>query len=57
MNLPKRATLGGRGGEEIEMEPRLIKEQIDEAQKWLAVHSTATAAARVKYASFENFRE
>jgi hypothetical protein len=55
--LPRRsATSGGGQGEEIELEPRLIKEQADAARAWLAGYSSAADGGSAKYASFEDFR-
>lgn len=52
--IPRRATHGGRGGEEVEMAVEAYRQEINEAKRWLAVHGTS--AAGVTVASFENFR-
>ena len=56
LSLPKRAMKGGRSsGEEIELEPRLLAEQIGEAKRFLS--EANLAAATPKVFSIENFRD
>lgn len=52
--LPRRAAHGGRGAEEVELELRLIREELNAASQWLAVKG-ATGGG-IKHVSFENFR-
>jgi hypothetical protein len=55
LNLPKRVSKGGRlQGEEIEFDPRLLAEQIAEAQRWLSAYDVANSPARGF--SIRNFR-
>lgn len=53
LNLPKRVAHGGRGSEEIELELRLIREELEAGKQWLAANSES---GYVKHVSFENFR-
>jgi len=56
LRLPKRAMKGGRAsGEEIELEPRLLAEQIGEAKKFLS--EANLVAATPKVFSVEYFRD
>ena len=56
VKLPKRAVHGGRGGEEVELEPDLIRDELASAQKWLAVQPDTSGSGTVTHVSFENFR-
>jgi hypothetical protein len=54
--LPRRATKGGRNqGEEIELQPQLLKDQIDEARRFLT--QVAITYGPTTVFSIENFRE
>ena len=55
MRLPKRISKGGSQGEEVELDPRLLAEQIGEAQRFLTEHNVASAPT--KCFSIENFRD
>ena len=59
LQLPRRATHGGRGAEEVEMDVQRIQDELKAAQQWLSTSSTATAASGggVRFASFQNFRD
>lgn len=50
--LPKRSVHGGRGGEEIEMDTRLIAEELRDAKRWLGTQSSV-----VRQADFSSFRD
>lgn len=53
--LPKRVSKGGRSqGEEIELDPRLLADQIEEAKQFLTEANLATGPTRCF--SIENFR-
>lgn len=55
LKLPKRVSKGGKSqGEEIELDPRLLAEQIGEAKRYLSEANIATAPPRCY--SLENFR-
>lgn len=54
MKIPRRVAHGGPASEEIEMEPRLLLDQIEEAKRWLASNA---ASASVQYSDFTNFRD
>jgi hypothetical protein len=55
LKIPRRVARGGPASEEIEMEPRLIMDQIDEAKRWLAMN--APRQESVQYSDFRNFRD
>lgn len=38
----RRSASGGRGGEEVELEPRIIQEQITRAEQWYHANAAAT---------------
>ena len=52
LQLPKRANLANRN--EIEIDTKLLPEQIEEAKAWIATNDVAAGA--VKHSSFEAFR-
>lgn len=54
---PSRAASGGRGGYEVEMDPGLVKDQLDEARRWLAVNDPSVNGCGIVHANFENFRD
>ena len=41
----RRTQVGSRGGEEIELEPRIVQEQLQRAEGWYAQHAAAAADA------------
>ena len=54
--LPKRASRGGRAqGEEIELDPRLLAEQITEAKRFLSESADRTVPPNTF--SFQSFRD
>ncbi|OHB82787.1 MAG: hypothetical protein A2V98_25835 [Planctomycetes bacterium RBG_16_64_12] len=53
--LPKRAAHGGRGAEEIEIDPVVLRDEMRAAQKWLDARNLTNTPARAF--SFANFRE
>ena len=56
LKLPKRTSKGGRGqGEEVELDPRLLAEQITEAKRFLTAAGIASAPS--KCYSIEDFRQ
>jgi hypothetical protein len=56
LKLPKRVASGGRGqGEEVELDVRVIQDQIADAQRFLT--QSGIAAGPPKVYSFENFRD
>jgi len=55
MHLPKRVNAGGGGGEEVEMEVRVLQDQIADAQAFLTQSNLASAPKR--HISLENFRD
>jgi hypothetical protein len=53
----RRASSGGRGGEEFEVGFEQIREEIEAAKRWLACRAdVADGGAGVKHLSFERFR-
>jgi hypothetical protein len=59
INLPRRTSAGGKGGEEIELDPRMIQEEMQAAQRWLVTDPVATSAdgGGLRFASFQDFRD
>ena len=55
MRIPRRVAHGGPASEEIELEPRMLIDQIQEAKRWLALNVPAASGA-VKFSDFFNFR-
>jgi hypothetical protein len=53
--IPKRAAHGGRGAEEVETDPVVLRAELQEAQRWLRA-KRAASAGRVRHFSFENLR-
>jgi len=51
---PKRAAKGGRGEGELELGVEFFRQEIRDAQRWLALNGTS--AQPIKHPSFENFR-
>jgi len=49
---PKRFAAGGRDGEEIELDPRVLQDQLCSAQSYVAANSSTG----IKHVSFEDFR-
>jgi hypothetical protein len=57
MKIPRRVARGGPASEEIEMEPRLLMDQIAEAKKWLTDNAPSSASdGAVRFSDFSNFR-
>ncbi len=54
LNLPAKAAFGK--AESVEIETRLLAEQITEAKQWLIGRDTTNSAPRMTLASLENFR-
>lgn len=54
MKTPRRVARGGPASEEIEMEPRLLMDQIEEARRWLSVN--ASQRESVAFSDFSDFR-
>jgi hypothetical protein len=51
--VPKRAVHGGRGaGEEIEIDPVVLRDEVTEARRWLARNPGAAGTDHVIYADF-----
>jgi hypothetical protein len=56
--LPRRASRGGRAGNEVELDPRILQEELLAAQRWLLRNDTSdSTAGRVSELSFERFRD
>ena len=55
LRLPKRVSKGGGQGEEIELDPQLLADQIGEAKRYLSAANVAIAPT--KCYSIENFRD
>jgi len=55
--LPKRSVSGGRGGTEVELDPRLIQQEMQAANRWLASSRAAVTGGGVVYADFDNYRD
>jgi len=57
--VPKRASHGGRGAEEVELDPTMIREELKAAQQWLATDPVALgdSGTGARFASFADFRE
>lgn len=51
--IPKRSVHGGRGGEEIEIQPDLIQREMDIAKAYITANQDS---GRVKFSSFGSFR-
>ena len=50
---PKRFASGGRGGEEVELDPKVLQDELRAAQSYIA----ASSPTGVRHASFANFRD
>ena len=57
LQLPKRAASGGRGGEEIELDPLVIENQLNQARQWLARNDVSASAGRVRHCDLSGFRD
>jgi len=64
LKLPKSASVGGGdrgGGHEMELEPRLIKEELAAAQQWVALNASTASDGSTRhttsYSDFTNFRD
>lgn len=55
MRLPKRVSVGGGQGEEVELEVRTLQDQIGDAQRFLTTANVAAAPTRCY--SIEHFRD
>ncbi len=53
LKLPKRMAHGGRGGDEVELDPVQIRLQLDAARQWVSANQVGGS---VKHVSFANFR-
>lgn len=54
----KRAASGGRGGQELEHETRLLREEMESASKWLARQSGSGGTGQTRYfGSAHDFRD
>ena len=56
LKLPKRVAQGGRGGNETELDPSIIRAELNAARQWLAFSSAAATGGGVKHVSLEGFR-
>ena len=54
LQLPRRATHGGRGAEEVEMDVQRIQDELKAAKQWLVVNDGSSSTTR--FASFEYLR-
>lgn len=56
--FPKRTAHGGSGRDttEMEMDPRLIREELQQAQQWLSQNQNGSGPPRYRSLSFANFR-
>lgn len=54
LKLPKRSELSDS---ELELEPRIIQEEMQAAQQWLASHPDELVGGGLVFASFESFRD
>ncbi len=52
----KRSVHGGRGGNEIELSPELLRAELQDARQWLANQNAADSGG-VTHADFTDFRE
>ena len=57
LQLPKRAASGGPRGEELEMEPQSIENQLNQARQWLNVNVDSAGSGRTRYSDFSGFRD
>jgi hypothetical protein len=56
--VPKRQSKGGRGGQEMEIDPRVLAEELREAQDWLRRNdSSRSTSGQVAEMDFRNFRD
>ena len=52
-----RTAAGGQGGEEVELEPRIMQDEVAKAETWYA-HQSAIAANELRqYAPADDFRD
>ncbi|MFZ5833016.1 MAG: hypothetical protein ACOY3P_23260 [Planctomycetota bacterium] len=58
LKMPKRVSKGGTGGEELELDTRLIQEEKTAAERWLMANPDATggSGSGSRYFSCEDFR-
>ena len=54
MKIPRRVARGGPASEEVEMEPRLLIDQIQEAKRYVVCNAQHEATM---YSDFTNFRD
>lgn len=52
----RRSASGGRGGEEVELEPRIIQEQIARAEQWYHANAAATNLEPRQLVPADDFR-
>jgi len=57
LKLPKRSVSGGRGGTEIEIDPRVIQQELTAANQWLAHSRTSQTGGGITYADFDDYRD
>lgn len=56
--IVKRSAAGGRGGNEVELMPELLQQQLEDARRWLAAElAAASGGSAVIHADFTGFRE
>lgn len=58
--MPKRASHGGRQGEEIEIDPSVIQEEKEAAENWLSGNDptgSGSAGGGIVHVDFNGFRE
>lgn len=53
----KRASHGGRGAEEVELDQTLVEKQLNAALAWFAANSASSQAASVIHPDFNGFRD
>lgn len=55
--VAKRTAHGGQWGFELEIDPRVVQQELQQAQAWLASAPAASTDGGVKYTDFSNFRD